>query len=89
MLIELTDELHARLLQAAAAEGLTPIDWIAARLPSSLPALTQSEAPAKTMADVLAGRVGRIGSGTGRPSSVNVSESFAEYLEEKHRNGRL
>lgn len=54
-----------------------------------LPEIPPTAAPPRTMAERLAGRLGRVGSGTGLPSSDNVGQSFAEYLEEKQRNGRL
>ena len=83
--IDIQDESYERLVEVAARENRTPAEWIIARLP--LPARKFSGA--KTMYDVMAPYLGRISSGTGQPSSEDVSESFGHYLEEKHRNGHL
>lgn len=42
-----------------------------------------------TMAERLAGRIGTLSGSGGQPSSDNVAQSFAEYLEAKQREGRL
>lgn len=83
--IDIPDERYERLLEVAAQENRTPAGWIIARLP--LPARTFPGA--KTMYDVMAPYVGLISSGPGQPSSDRVSELFADYVEEKHRNGHL
>jgi hypothetical protein len=90
--VELSDEDYARLERAAEVERITPAEWIARRIPmwaGSEPLTCPDGTPARTMADVLAGRIGLFSSGNGLPSSDNVSESFAEYLEQKQREGRL
>jgi hypothetical protein len=91
-LIELSEEDYARLERAAAQEGITPAEWVARRIPrwaSAKPLTCPDGTPARTMADVLAGRVGLFSSGSGLPSSADASESFADYLEQKQREGRL
>jgi hypothetical protein len=92
--IEVSDQDYARIQDAAAADGI-PLDaWVVANLPlngrGSLPTAPAStnDKPARTMADVLAGRVGLIDSGDGRLSEHH-SEIFGEILEEKRREGRL
>jgi hypothetical protein len=94
--IEFSEQDYAAIKRAAAAEGM-PLDaWIVAHLPLDAAASEPAEAapcpeakPAKTMADLFAGRLGRFNSGNGQPSSNNIGEHFADYLEEKHRMGRL
>lgn len=83
--IDIPDESYERRVEAAARERITPAEWIIARL--LLPA--RKFPGAKTMYDVMAPYLGRIASGPRQPSSDKASESFADYLEEKHRNGRL
>jgi hypothetical protein len=90
--IELSDEEYAGLERAAEMEGITPAEWIARRIPRWADADFRSSSegqPVRTMADRLAGRIGRFHSGNGQPSSDNLRESFSEYLEEKHRAGHL
>lgn len=88
--IEVPDRDHAEIQEAAEAGGLTPLAWIMSHLPSAPDANASHMVPRPaTMAERLAGRVGRISSGTGEPSSDNVAEHFAEYLEEKQPQGRL
>lgn len=83
--IDIPDESYERLVEVAAQENRTPAEWIVARLP--LPA--RKFPGAKTMYDVMAPYLGLISSGPGQPSSEQASESFADYVEEKHRNGHL
>lgn len=89
-MLELPNHAYDRIREQAEAGGLTPLGWIVSRLPSSCEAngSRASEKPL-TMADRLAGRIGRFSSGSGEPSSDTVAQSFAEYLEAKQRAGRL
>jgi hypothetical protein len=94
--IEFSEQDFAAIERAAAAEGIPVDEWVVANLPlngsraESHASPSSPEAkPAKTMADLFAGRLGGFNSGTGQPSSNNIGESFAEYLEQKHRAGRL
>lgn len=90
--LELPDELYAALLKAADASGLTPIDWIAVHL---FEARGKNEGEsdkmghAGTLADLFAGRVGRIRSGGKEQLSEDCGTKFTNYLEEKRRSGRL
>ena len=89
-MFEVPEELFERLERAAAAQRLTPLEWLDANVPaasSNGPALP-AEHP-RSMGERLAGRLGRLGSGTGEPPSDRAADSFAEYLEEKQRAGRL
>ena len=99
-MIEFSDGDYAEIHEAASAAGMTPDEWIVARLiaPREIPeegAAAQSEPPgvdakpAKTLADLIAGRIGRFNSGNGEPPIEALRDSFGEYLEEKHRNGTL
>jgi hypothetical protein len=86
--IGIPDESYERLMEVAAQENRTPAEWIIARLP--LPSRNSGTcAQPRTMAERLAGRLGRIGSETGYPSAAEASDSVAEYLLAKQRAGRL
>lgn len=86
--VELPDSDFERLEEAAAAEGVTPAEWIAERLPACPEAQACGNGkPAKTLADLFAGHIGRFSSGHGRPRIEDLRESFGEYLEAKHHAG--
>jgi len=90
--LEIPDPLYSVLEEAAAANGLTPVDWIAAHLPQAEQA---EEVKAGewghpgTLADLFRGRVGRVRSGGKERLSEDCGAQFAEYLEEKRRAGHL
>ena len=86
--IKVPEDLFAHLDRAAAAEGLTPRVWVDDKVPDELLKPGTGARP-RTMAERLAGRLGRIGSETGCPSAAQASDSFAEYLLAKQRAGRL
>ena len=89
--IELPDPVYGALQQAAQAAGVTPVAWIAARLAEGKTtgqADNSAGKPAKTLAEKLVGRVGRINSGE-TDLSENCGEKFTDYLEAKKREGRL
>lgn len=70
---------------------MTPVEWLSARLPPVADAV-EPERPGerpRTLADLFAGRVGLFASKTEEPLSENTGERFADYLEEKRRDGRL
>ena len=80
-ILELRDSVYAALKRAAEANGTTPEAWIEARLPMEV----NAPSGAKSLADLLAGRIGRIaGKGLG-----TTGESFADYVVEKKKQGRL
>jgi len=81
--LEIPDELYDVLKKAADSSDMSPLAWIAAHLPSD-----QSIEP-KTLADLFAGRIGRIQSGRQKPLSEDCGAIFAEHLEEKRRGGHL
>ena len=91
-MLEIPDALYTALQRAAAASGLSPLAWIAAHLPTpqvpSDEGLDQERGP-KTLADLFAGRVGRIRSGGKDGLSEECGGAFTDYLEEKRRAGRL
>lgn len=83
--VELPESDYQRLQTAAAAEGVTPAEWIAARLPAHVAVQTCSNGkPARTLADLFEGHIGRFSSGHGQPRIEDLRESFGEYLEAKH-----
>lgn len=79
-----------RLEEAAAAEGVTPAEWIAGHLPVCPEAKPgSSEKPALTLAERFAGRVGVVASGGKERLSERHSEVFGEMLEAQRKAGRL
>ncbi len=91
-IIEIPDELYTALKEAAEATGTTPLGWIAAHFPKTkgIENLqeTQEEGP-KTLADLFAGRVGRIQSGAKERLSEACGKKFTDYLEAKRKEGHL
>jgi hypothetical protein len=89
--IELSDEDYAHLERAAEMERVTPAEWVARRIPTwaAEPEPCPNGTPARTMADVLAGRVGLFDSGGDGMLAERHSELFGDYLEEKRKAGRL
>lgn len=87
--IMMPDALFARLERAAAGVGATPLGWIDSMLPMDTNGRPSADGLPRTMAERLAGRLGRIGSGTGLPAADEASDSFAEYLLAKQRAGHL
>ena len=88
-LLEIPDALYAALKEAAEARGLSPLGWIASHLPHS-PQTTpgedsEQEGSPKTLADLFAGRVGRIQSGGKERLSEDCGAAFTDYLEEKKK----
>ena len=88
--LELPDDVFAAVQDAAAEAGTTPATWVAAKLPprpAPSDAAPAAGAPPRTLADLLAGRIGSV-KGTGvNNSSENAGEQFADYLVAKHRGG--
>jgi hypothetical protein len=89
-ILEIPDPVFTALRQAAEACGMTPVGWIAAHLPQpAAPEPAEHAAPgARTLADLFAGRVGRI-EGGGHVLPEETAERFTDYLEAKRRAGRL
>jgi hypothetical protein len=90
--LELPDELYAALLEAADASGLTPIDWIAVHLLEARGKKGiegEQMGHTRTLADLFAGRVGRIRSGGKGQLSEECGTKLTDYLEEKRRSGHL
>lgn len=90
--IELPNTVYDALEQAAKDSGTTPVGWIK----SHLPGMSQSEKSkdvagpkTRTLADLFAGRVGRIRSGSQETLSEMCADRFTDYLEEKRRGGHL
>ncbi len=91
-LLEIPDELYTALQTAADASGTTPLGWIAAQLPQTAGTVGAHAEPnggPKTLADLFAGRVGRIRSGGTERLSEACGERFTDYLEAKRRAGCL
>jgi hypothetical protein len=88
-LLEIPDGLYAALQAAADASGTTPLGWIAAQLPQTVGTVSAPEGGPKTLADLFAGRVGRIRSGGREQLSEACGEKFTDYVEAKRKAGRL
>jgi len=90
--LEIPDTLYTALKEAAEARGLTPVGWIAAHLQHA-ESETESQANQasgpRTLADLFAGRVGRIRSGGREYLSEECGAKFTDYLEEKRKVGHL
>ena len=74
------------------SHGLSLLGWIAAHLhpPQPTPGEdSQQEQSPKTLADLFAGRVGRIQSGGKERLSEDCGAAFTDYLEEKRKAGHL
>jgi hypothetical protein len=85
--IELPDDLYNALDEAAKADGTTPIGWIASHLPKA--DNHEPDPGLRTLADLFRGRVGRIRSGGRERLSEDCGQKFADYLEQKRKEGRL
>jgi hypothetical protein len=85
--LELPDPIYDALQEAANAGGTTPVGWIAAHLPP--PREGTPFGSAKTLHDLLVGKIGLIRSDGKEALSENCGERFTDYLEEKRREGRL
>ena len=88
--LEIPDALYDALKEAADASGLSPLDWIAAHLPqASTTKRAERASNPKTLADLFAGRVGRIQSGSKERLSERCGEKFTDYLEDKRNAEHL
>ncbi len=90
--VNLPHDVYTRLIDAAQHEGTTPAGWIEQHLPPpQKPAAPKEKEPAKpqTMLEALGDLVGSVHSGGKDQLSIRHSELFAEYLEQKRREGRL
>jgi hypothetical protein len=89
--IKFSEQHYAAIKSAADADGM-PVDaWVVAHLPldRELPQPAPEVKPARTMADLFAGRVGVVASGGDGRLSENTGEKFADMLVEQRRAGRL
>jgi hypothetical protein len=89
--LEIPESTFDTLKKVAEAGGTTPLGWIEARLAEARPVavdLPESESEG-TLADLFAGRIGRIRSGMTEDLSQRVAEDFADHLEEKRKRGCL
>ncbi len=91
-MLELPDPVYAALQEVAAASGMTPAAWIAARLapvPTSAEQGKVATSGPGSLAERFKGRVGRIASGGKECLSENTGEKFTDSLEAKKRAGHL
>lgn len=90
--LELPDALYDALKKAADASGTTPLGWIANHLGEveATPETEQEQTSGpKTLADLFAGRVGRIRSGGNERLTEECGRKFADHLEAKRKAGHL
>jgi hypothetical protein len=87
--LEIPDDLYTALQAAAEACGTTPLGWIAAHLPPTTETPDASAGVPTTLADLFAGRVGRIRSGGTERLSEACGEKFTDYVEAKRQAGLL
>jgi hypothetical protein len=90
-MLEIPDTLYDELRKVAEANGMTPVDWIAAHLATNSPAASRGEiaAPPQTLADLFAGRTGGISSGGEERLSESGGAKFTDYLQAKRKTGNL
>ena len=87
-IVEMPDSVYSVLQHAAEAEGTTPVGWISSRLAATAaPAVTPSSP--QSLADLFAGRVGKIASGGREVLSEDTGQRFGEYLQAKKQTGQL
>ncbi|HEX2077434.1 MAG TPA: hypothetical protein VHG08_06980 [Longimicrobium sp.] len=94
--IEFSEGDYTAIQDAAAREGIPMNVWVMANLPLNRSECDSTEAPpasggkpARTMADLFAGRVGLAASGGDGRLSENTGEKFTDILVKKRRQGRL
>lgn len=89
-ILELPDEVHAALRRAAEDEGMAPADWIETRLASAPTAHPpKGTTSSRTLADLFAGKIGRISSAGEGHFSQETRRTFTDGLEEKKQAGHL
>lgn len=76
--LSLPESVYEGLLAAAATEGVTPADWIAAHLPSRLISPSQQQ----SLYDVLQDVAGSIGAGD-EPSPQNIKAAVGDAITAK------
>jgi hypothetical protein len=82
-MLELPDDVYARLLDEAAACGVTPVEWIVSRLPRAAASSGDepSAKPTQTLAERFAGRVGVIDTGPRARAAEPPPQTLADFLE--------
>lgn len=89
-ILELPDEIYDRLQKAAADAGKSPVDFIAdVTAPVTNGAPPSTGAKPLTLRERFGDLIGGFRSGSKEPLSENCGEKFADYLEQKRREGRL
>jgi hypothetical protein len=74
------------MCRKAARQGQDPAAYVAEVVDRDL---SGGEGEPKTLAQMFAGRIGRIHSGGTERLSEDCGERFTDYLEDKRREGRL
>ncbi|MCP3960985.1 MAG: hypothetical protein GY719_24325 [bacterium] len=91
-ILEIPDPLFAALETVAETSGKTPVEWIAEQL-ARRRADAQDEvsrpAEAKTLANLMEGRLGRVHSGGDQRLSETCGEKLTDHLVAKRRAGHL
>src|SRR5207244_12016908 len=79
-ILKIPDDLYAALQEAAKASGLTPLDWIAAHLGKNGEGQADSTS-ARTLADLFAGRRGRLRSAGEEPLFEKRDELVTAFVK--------
>jgi hypothetical protein len=87
-IIELPDDVYARIEEAASVSGNSVAEVIASRFPAAPQPVSGNEQP-RSMADLLADKLGSVASGGLDAIAARPGDVFSDYLIEKKRNGRL
>ena len=84
--LDIPDPVYTALESAAAANGTTPVGWIAAQLQQPP---RESTNGANSLADLFQGRTGRIAGRRTGDHSKNSGSDFTDSLVIKRNEGRL
>ena len=90
--LEIPDPLFSALVTAAKTSGKTPVEWIAEQLArKGVEAQRDVSRPAEveTLADLMAGRLGRVHSGGAQRLSEACGEKLTDHLVTRRREGHL
>ena len=87
-ILEIPDSVYEALADVAAANGQSPADWIASKVPMK-PIVAPRDGSPRTLADRLAGRIGKFKSSGDGEGSRNCRNIYIDGLVEKRDKGHI
>ncbi len=90
--LEIPDPLFAALEAVAETSGKTPVEWIAEQLTrrrTGAQVDASRPADARSLAELMEGRLGRVHSGGNQRLSEGCGEKLTDHLAAKRRAGHL